>query len=270
MSNLPPSRNMPPPRRRRGATLGFVYHASVQQQGFGPKAGMQKLGTWCSPPDEGDEQNDHRREAGGPDECDDTSGAPTVSATVSVKLAAGEQDAFSTWEDAFLRVRFGSGEIDDQVLDLDLMDGVSFPLIARNAIFYVVYPIVKKAGETRQPKIDVQVSIGVGVLGSSGARGARRTIIVGDLGADGQGGTSAPFLIPPFSVGAIYASTDAGTTATLEQVGSVANGLPLLALNVIEKFEYRSAPIRHGARAAKLTTTGTTTGNAVIFVLSPA
>jgi hypothetical protein len=261
---------MPPPRRRRGATIGFVYHASVQQQNVEPKDGIQKLGTWCSPPDEGDEANAKRAAAGDPDECDDTTGAPTVAATVSVKLSAGEADEFATWEDAFLRVRFGSGEIDDQILELDLMNGVSFPLIARNAIFEIVYPIVKKAGETYQPKIDVQVSIGVGVLGSSGARGARRTVLIGDLGNADQGGSSAPFLIPPFAVGAVYASADATATATLAQVGSIINGLPVLAVNTIEKFEYRSVPVRHGARAAVLTTAAQSLGNAVIFYLSPA
>lgn len=262
---------MPGPRRRRGATLGFVTHASVQQQNLGPKTGAQKLGTWCSPPDEGDEANERRAAAGDADECMDTSGAPTVAGTVGVRLAKGETEAFATWEDAFLRVRFGSGEIDDQILELDLMDGVSFPLIARNAIFELVYPPTKEVdGVRHQPKIDVQISIGVGVLGSSGARGARRTILVGDLGADGVGGTSDPLPIPPFSVGVVYASADATATASIEQVGSLTNGLPLLAVNTIEKFEYRSVPVRHGARAFKLTTAASSVGNAVIFYLSPA
>lgn len=262
---------MPPPRRRHGATVGFVYHASLQQPNLGPTQGpmLQKIGTWCSPPDEGDKQNLRRREAG--EECEDTTGAPTVAVTVSVKLAAGEPDAYSTWEDAFLRVRFGSGEIDDQVVDLDLMDGVSFPLIARNAICYLVYPINgEEDGVKLQPKIDVQVSFGVGVLGSSGARGARRTVLVGNLGEDGHGGTSAPFLIPPFAVGAVYASADTTTSATLVQTGSLINGLPVLAVNTIEKFEYRSVPIRHGARAGTLTTADPSQNNAVIFYLSPA
>jgi hypothetical protein len=257
---------MPGPRRRRGATIGFVYHASVQQQNLGPKAGEQKIGTWCSPPDPGERRGGA---AGDPDECEDTTGAPTVSATVSVALAKGEVDAFSTWEDAFLRVRFGSGEIDDQVLELDLMNGVSFPLIARNAIFYLVYPVRgEQGGVKHQPKIDVQVSIGVGVLGSSGARGARRTVICGDVGQGG--GTIGPFTIPPFAVGAVYASADATATATLVQVGSPTNALPVLSVATIEKFEYRSVPVKHGARAFTLATAALSTGNAVIFYLSPA
>lgn len=259
---------MPGPRRRRGATANFVYHASIQQPNLGPQDTPHKLGTWCSPPDEGDERNDERARAGDPDECDDTTGAPTVSATCSVKLAAGEPDALSTWDDAFLRVRFGSGEIDDQFLDVDLNE--SFPLIARNAIFYLVYPKNgEQDGVKHQPKIDVQVSIGIGTLGSSGARGARRTIKCGDIAGQG-GGTVGPFAIPPFAVSASYVSTDATATATFAQGGSATAATPLLAVNTIEKFEYRSVPVRHGARGFTLQTAVPSTGNAVVFYLSPA
>jgi hypothetical protein len=255
--------------RRRGATAAFVYHASVQKQNLGPAVGFQKIGTWCSPPDEGDEANRERAEAG-EGGCEDTTGAPTVSCTIGVALSAGEPDAFSTWEDAFLRVRFGSGEIDEQILECDLVNGTSFPLIARNAIFELVYkPVETDPAVKRQPKIDVQISIGVGVLGSSGARGARRTVLIGDIPGQG-GGTSPVFPIPPFAVGAVYASTDATATVTMTQGGSFANATPILAVNTIEKFEYRSVPVRHGARAFTITTVAPTTGNAVIFYLSPA
>src|SRR5258708_19172528 len=191
--------------------------------------------------------------------------APTVSVTLGVQLgeqtnAQGQVVIFPEgqhvdWSDAFLHVVWGSGSgaTDDAEMDIDLINGTSFSLIARDAQFYIHYPIPTSpvpAGLV-QPVIDVSISVGIGDLGSgTGVRSARRTVKVGNTTG---GNASGQLAIPRFAHGAILASQDATAGATLTQQRSPVTAGDTLSVATIQKQEYQSIPAFTGARGFNVT-----------------
>jgi hypothetical protein len=219
-------------------------------------ANLQDVGKWEMPPCMWDE------------------GAPTVAVSVSVALGIkdGQRIAEEQAQDitaAFLLVKWGSGKACQDVCtaEFDLIDGVSFPLVAHDATFYVVYPANGNVN-VPQPGLDVSVSVGLAPIGSGACRAARRTREIGDLQQPGF--VSAPFTIPNFATGAIYASSDGTATAVLTQLTAPIAGAATRSIATMGKQEFQSVPVIQGARGATLTTPAASLGNKVIFLLSPA
>jgi len=200
---------------------------------------------------------------------------PALVATVGVTLAPGVVDQFNfTWEGAFLLVEYGSGDPDLQTVELDLMNGVSFPLIGgggKYVNFYIVYPTLPPSAlevVPFAPDIEVSISVGVHGYGGTGPRSARRTVFVGDLAALA---VSAVFPVPRYAVGAAFATTDTLAALSFQQLASPLAGGTLLAQDTLSKLEYESVPVVHGARGFTVTDAGAGTNQArVIFYLAPA
>ena len=251
---------------------GRVYKTGGREKSLAPGQPQKRIFAWEMPhglfaAEDFDEDG----------ECVDY--APTVAVTIGVQL--GEQNgqvvadgAHVDWSDAFLHVVWGSGSgcTDSAEMDVDLINGTSFSLVARDAQFYVTYPTPQNPSPANlvQPFIDVSISVGIGDLGSgTGVRSARRTIKVGDLT---HGATSAIFPIPRFAHGAVLLTADAVAGQTFQQLRAPIAGADVLAVSTIQKQEYQSVPIYSGARGFDLidTTAQTgSTGNAVLFYLAP-
>jgi hypothetical protein len=202
--------------------------------------------------------------------------APTVSCSLNVRLGlqsngtrlAETPGGVLDWSAAFLRVLWGSGtgKTDMQIAELDIMDGMSFPLIARDATFTIVYPKVTLPSGGVQPIIDVSVSVGIGTTGAQGVAGARRTVVVGDLA---NANPSSVFPIPAYAVSACYASSDANASVTLNQTRSPAQGALIIGVSTIQKQEFQRVPIIQAARGFSIVgPAGGSAGNRVIFFLS--
>jgi len=172
--------------------------------------------------------------------------------------------------DAFLTIEFGGGDSDLSVFDMDLVDGVSFPAIGQINVF-LNYPILVQNPQSPvvQPPLDISISVGKGCVGAQAALGCRRTIKVGGLG---NNAASNVLPIPKFAVQAIYANTTIGVaTAQFDQTISTANGSAVISTILLGKTQASCVPIINGARGFIVTSTqGATTGNAIIFELSPA
>lgn len=256
---------------------GRVYHTGGRERSILP-GDTKKIFVWHMPAGlHGvDRRQDQRNNWG---ECGDDA-APSVVASVCVKLGVDPDPTANkqifpdgvhvNWSDAFLRVSFGSGSggTDDSDVELDLINGDSFPLVARDAEFYCIYPKNDNPqSPIVQPIIDVSISVGIGVVGAAGERGARRSIKLGNLNS----AQSNVFPVPRYAVGAVLQSTDAATAAAvLTQRCAPVAGADILAISTIQKQEYQSVPIVNGARGFDVTTTTNATGVSVIFYLSPA
>lgn len=172
--------------------------------------------------------------------------------------------------DAFLTVEFGGGESDLSVFDMDLIDGTSFPALGECNI-YLNYPILVQNPQAPviQPPLDISITVGTGCVGAQGAIGCRRTIKVGDLI---NNGASNVLPIPKFAVQAVYANTTIGVaTAEFDQTIATVNGSAVISRVLLGKTQASMVPIINGARGFLLVSSqGATTGNAVIFDLSPA
>jgi hypothetical protein len=246
-----------------------VSQQSIQIINLGPKGAVDRFGRGTEP-----------QQLGAWPSCDAApdlyEGAPSVACTVNVQLSVDNPTDDDTaqlfdWSDAYLRVKYGSGELDLPILELDLMNGCSFPLVARSAQFELVYPIDASADPASklQPKIDVSVSIGVGVLGASGARGARRTIKCPTEGQNAH--ISALLPIPKFAVGAVLQTATTTASGQFNQFPSdVGTGGQQLSISTVQKEEYQSVPVVHGARGFSLSTAAEEPSAKVIFYLSPA
>lgn len=259
---------------------GRVYKTGGRERSLAPGSIGKKIFKWempsglfaASPWDE------NRRDTG---ECGDDA-APIVTVSVCVRLGiddspgANKQDfpdsAPVNWSDASLLVTFGSssGCVDDSSFEVDLLNGLCFSMVARDAEFYINYPVVEQQqGGIVQPIIDVSLAVGIGSEGSQGARPPRRTIKIGGL-AGGAGNPSPTLPIPRFSVGAVYVSADGTAAATFNQRAAPFAGAALLSQSTIQKQEYQSIPIVNGARGFDIFTAAGSEGNAVLFYLAPA
>ena len=260
---------------------GRVYKTGGREKSIQPGANSQRIFAWEMPPG--------LFGIGRDPDGDCTDAAPTVSVTLGVQLglqanpaAPGQLITFPDgvhvdWSDAFLHVVWGSssdddgGSTDGAEMDVDLINGTSFSLVARDAQFYVSYPIpsAPDPGNLVQPVIDVSISVGIGDLGNgAGARSARRTVKVGALNS---GATSGVFAIPRFAHAAVLLTRDATAGQTFQQLRAPVAGADLLAVSTIQKQETQSVPIYTGARGFDLidTTQGGSAGNAVMFYLAP-
>ena len=235
-----------------------VYETGFRDPAIQPGNGAAKLGQWTMP------------EAY---ECE----APTISCSLNVRLGLlpngtrVKEDPNGTldWSAAFLRVLWGAGlgKRDMQIAELDIMDGMSFPLIARDATFIIVYPkVTGLPANGVQPAIDVSVSVGIGTTGAQGVCGARRSVLIGDLP---NANPSATFPIPPYAVSASYASTAANPSVTLSQRRAPIQASTLLSVSTIQKPELQRVPIVQAARGFDIVgPIGGSAGNRVIFYLS--
>lgn len=186
----------------------------------------------------------------------------TLVCSVNVKLSGSAADvANNDISDAFLEVDFGGGDSDSSAFSMDLIDGTSFPAIGECNVFLNYPPVAAVV----QPAIDVSVSVGKLEVGAQSALGCRRTIK-----APITNGTSAILPIPKFAVQAVYANaTVAVAAAQFDQLRAPVGGATVLSTLALGKTQATSVPIINGARAFQLTVGGST-GDAVIFNLSPA
>ena len=184
--------------------------------------------------------------------------------SVNVKLSTGLTGAVDVAgndiSDAFLEVDFGGGDSDVSQFAMDLIDGTSFPAIGECNVF-LNYPKT----DAMQPNLDISVSVGKLEVGAQGALGCRRTIKARTVQ-----GVSAILPIPKFAVQAVYANTTVATAAAqFDQLTAPLAGATILSSIALGKTQATSVPIINGARGFQLTVANTT-GDAVIFNLSPA
>jgi len=195
---------------------------------------------------------------------------PTLSAVISVRLAERNFDGTQQvvvpnqdYSDAWIQVRAGTGDdSDEQIFDIDLINGTIVPLAARSGTFALLYPEVE--GELVQPILDISIGVAMGTC-ATGERPPRRTIKVGDLTMNVEKGF---FRIPRFAHGAVLQTTDATAQAILRQYTAPLNGSILKSQAIVQKQEYQSVPIAHGATGFSLEATAAATGAAVIFYLA--
>lgn len=198
---------------------------------------------------------------------------PTLSAVITIILAETLPDGTTKqvddpqfdWSDAFIRITGGTGDdADDEIIEIDPINGTCVPLAMRSGMFQLIYPTVEKQG-MKQPALDVSVSIAFGVV-STGERPPRRTIKVPDFA---QAVESKILPIPKYAHGAVLQNTDIATAAmTFKQYSAPLAGAILKSQVSLGKLEYQSAvPIVNGARGFSITSAGAITDVAVIFYL---
>jgi hypothetical protein len=263
-----------------GPSQEFIFHGSVSGKNLGPNGGLQRIGEWKAPPwlFVNSANNVY-------DRCDpEDRGAPTVGCTLYVELSMPfriqEQNGivtnFSTLG-ASLIVKWGSGETDDPQAEMDMINGTSFPLIAKSAQFFLNYQPGFPAPNgfpTTQPNIDVSISVGLWCHGSQGHCVPRRTVDVGvaggTLGNLAAGQSSSPAPVPPFGVAAILSTADTTASSQISLLASPNNAASIIQVATLMKQEFQKVPLRNGSRGFVLTNTSgaPSVGNAVIFTLA--
>lgn len=238
---------------------GRAYHTGFKFTVVPSVAGNQPqgVGSWCLPPGYKLWACGPRRDDGEIENYGQDLGAQTVHITASCALPTNLNGLVNTaidWSQNFMRVRWGSGEIsnDVQICDFDLLScGSCISVPAYDLIFEVYYPLVN--ADASPSSLDIFVSVAVGTRPSQGASSpARKTVNIGTIA---KTVTSSRFAIPQWAQGVILQNTNippANDTMMIEQDGDF-NGTVVLARDTISKLEGSVVPIVNGARFFNIT-----------------